>query len=110
MTLIRVFYIYPDQKFMLLDDIKFVAKKINNIYIFLHVADVSQNSGHTFRPKVSRTCGDFCVPLRFLVEGGARGCEQSITSGFALELPSTHALIAYTRSDIRYRPATKGPG
>lgn len=92
---------------MLLDDVKFVAKKINNIYIFLPLADVSQNSGHTLRPKVSRTCSDFCVPL---VEGGARECEQSITSGFALELPSTHALIAYTRSGIRYRPATKGPG
>lgn len=38
-----------------------------------------------------------------------RECEQSITSGFALELPSTHALIAYTRGSIRYRPTMRGP-
>jgi len=61
------------------------------------------DNGHTLWSKVSRICIFLCISAASDQRRRAK-YEQSITSGFALELPSTHALIAHTRGSIRYRP------
>lgn len=108
---------YPDEKFIFPDNtnsrrrVEGEGMGINGAQMFSHPADVSVES----RQQADLRCP--AVFPRFLLAGeGAGGegksgceCEQSITApGFASELPGTHALIAYTRAGIRYRPLQRG--
>lgn len=85
MALARVFHIYSDKKFILLDDIKFVAEKKLTCGYFYTRLTFHETTGALCGRKSTKPTVVSVYPRGFWPKA-ARKCEQSITSGFALEL------------------------